>query len=120
MNTFCTSSEIHQCTFCQFSLINLQEIRAILSFGNFNLQKQLHWHLCYPTLYYPNFQLSEHQPILPVPFKPVILDFLLSDRLVTPSTGLNNRGSTVFVHITSLHRYSPNCKLYCFNFHLKY
>ena len=37
------------------------------------------WNLYYPTLYYPNFQLSDLQSTLPTPFKPVILGFPLYD-----------------------------------------
>ena len=39
----------------------------------------IQWNLYYPTLYYPNFQLSDLQSTLPTPFKPVILGFLLYD-----------------------------------------
>ena len=45
--------------------------------GTYSLEIQ--WNLYYPTLYYPNFQLSDLQSTLPTTFKPVILGFPLSD-----------------------------------------
>ena len=56
---------------------------------------EIQWNLYYPTLYYPNFQLSDLQSTLPTPFKPVILGFPLSDLIVTPPRGADNGGSTV-------------------------
>ena len=55
--------------------------------------------LYYPTFYYPNFQLSNLNPTLPIPFKPVILDFLLSDLIVTLQRGSDNRGSIVLQRV---------------------
>ena len=43
------------------------------------------------TVYYPNFQLSNLNPTLPTPFKPLILDLLLSNLIVTPPRGSDNR-----------------------------
>ena len=41
------------------------------------------------------FQLFALNTTLPTPFKPFILDFLLSDLLVAPPRGSDNRGSAV-------------------------
>ena len=63
--------------------------------------------LYYPTLYYPNFQLSDLQSTLPTPLKPVILCFLLSDLIVTLPRGSDNRRSTVH------NQHNQMCSRYC-------
>ena len=52
-------------------------------------------------------QLSNPKLTLPTLFKPVILTFLLSDLIVTPPRGLDNRGSTVFTHKRNIHVWTP-------------
>ena len=46
--------------------------------------------------HFRNFQLSNLKPTLSTPFKPVIVDFLLTNLIVTLPSGLDNRDSTVY------------------------
>ena len=81
----------------------------------------LQYNLYYPTLYYPNFQLSNLKSTLPTPFEPVILAFLSSDlSIIQPNCYCSKRiekyrGSTVFTIINGVrkwHIYIIFCSLF--------
>ena len=50
------------------------------------------------TLHYPNFQLSDLEPTLATPLKPVILALLLSYLIVSPARGSDNKTCTVLIN----------------------